>query len=132
MRNLFGFIFGIGLLLGATLGCGIVDRITGDSTSAESNKTIEDKAIDAAVGDAKIGIAECDEVVVILNEQINDPNDNFVTKAVKRTMLNQFRDQLKRQLEQNQTDKKAVGEFCAEFKKNLVEGNEANSNKAKN
>ena len=39
---------------------------------------------------------------------------------------------LKRQLEQNQTDKKAVGEFCAEFKKSLVEGgNDANSNKAK-
>lgn len=130
MKNLLSLLIGL-VLLGATLGCGIVDRVTGgDQPSTGSNKTIEDKAVDVAVGDTKIGIKECDEVVEILNEQINNPDDNFVTKALKRTMLNQFRDQLKRSLEENKTDKQAVGEFCAEFKKNLVETkSEANSNK---
>lgn len=131
MRNLFTLIL-VFAGLGATLGCGLIQRAQEEvvGTSNASNRSIEDKAVDVAVGDAKIGIRECDEVVEILNGQINDPDDNFVTKALKRTMLNQFRDQLKKSLEQNPTNKQAVGEFCAEFKKNLVDPvNEANTNK---
>jgi hypothetical protein len=133
MKNLFTF----GLVsagLAVTLGCGIIqraqDEVTGGSNTSNSNRTIEDKAVDVAVGDTKIGIRECDEVVEILNEQINNPEDNFVTKALKRTMLNQFRDQLKKSLEQNPNNKQAVGEFCVEFKKNIVDSlNETNANK---
>jgi len=133
MKNIFTFVFVLSGL-GATLGCGLIqkaqDEVAGSSNSSNTNRSIEDRAVDAAVGDAKIGIRECDEVVEILNEQINNPDDNFVTKALKRTMLNQFRDQLKKSLEQNPTNKQAVGEFCAEFKKNLVDPvNEANANK---
>ena len=133
MRNLFTLIL-VFAGLGATLGCGLIqraqDEVAGTSNASNSNRSIEDTAVDVAVGDAKIGIRECDEVVEILNGQINDPDDNFVTKALKRTMLNQFRDQLKKSLEQNPTNKQAVGEFCAEFKKNLVDPvNEANTNK---
>ena len=133
MKNLFTF----GLVLAGltvTLGCGLIqraqDEVTGGSNTSNSNRTIEDKAVDVAVGDTKIGIRECDEVVEILNEQINNPEDNFVTKALKRTMLNRFRDQLKKSLEQNPNNKQAVGEFCVEFKKNIVDSlNETNANK---
>ena len=105
-----------------SLGCGLVSRIQEETSGpSNSNKTIGDKAVDVAVGDTKIGIKECDDVVDILNEQINDPDESFVTKAVKRTILNQFREQLKQSLEQNQTDKKQVAQFCAEFKTNLAE-----------
>jgi hypothetical protein len=133
MKNLFTFVLVLAGL-GATLGCGLIqraqDEVTGGSNTSNSNRTIEDKAVDVAVGDTKIGIRECDEVVEILNAQINNPDDNFVTKALKRTMLNQFRDQLKKSLEQNPTNKQAVGEFCAEFKKNIVDSlNESNANK---
>ena len=133
MKNLFTFVLVLAGL-GATLGCGLIqraqDEVTGGSNTSNSNRTIEDKAVDVAVGDTKIGIRECDEVVEILNAQINNPDDNFVTKALKRTMLNQFRDQLKKSLEQNPTNKQAVGEFCAEFKKNIVDSlNETNANK---
>jgi len=133
MKNVFTFVLVLAGL-GATLGCGLIqraqDEVTGGSNTSNSNRTIEDKAVDVAVGDTKIGIRECDEVVEILNAQINNPDDNFVTKALKRTMLNQFRDQLKKSLEQNPTNKQAVGEFCAEFKKNIVDSlNESNANK---
>jgi hypothetical protein len=133
MKNIFTLFFGIALL-SATLGCGLIDsvqkEVSGTEGNTNSNKTLSDKAVDVAVGDTKIGIQECDEVVEILNEQINDPDENFVTKALKRTVLNQFRDGLKQSLEDNKTDKKAVAEFCADFKKNLVDSlSEANSNK---
>lgn len=131
MRNIHTALFAL-LALAAGLGCGL-NPFSGSSaseTNASKDKTIADKAVDTAVGDTKIGIQECDDVVELLNEQINDPDENFVTKAVKRTVLNQFRDQLKRSLEENQADKQAVGEFCAEFKKNLRESI-SNSNTAK-
>lgn len=133
MKNFFTFIFA-GALLAATLGCGLVSRLQDETTgSSNSNKTIGDKAVDVAVGDTKIGIKECDDVVDILNEQINDPEESFVTKALKRTILNQFRDQLKRSLEENQTDKKAVADFCREFRKNLTDpASNSNTRQAKN
>ena len=121
MKNFFTIIFA-GVLLTATLGCGLVSRLQEETTgSSNSNKTIGDKAVDVTVGDTKIGIKECDDVVDILNEQINDPDESFVTKAIKRTVLNQFRDQLKRSLEENNANKQAVTDFCREFKKNLTD-----------
>lgn len=121
MKNLSAMVVA-GLLLAASLGCGLVSRIQEEATgSSNSNKTLGDKAVDVAVGDTKIGIKECDDVVDILNEQINDPDEGVVAKAVKRTLLNQFRDQLKRSLEENKADKQAVAEFCGEFKKNLTD-----------
>ena len=133
MKNVFTIIFA-GVLLAATLGCGLVSRLQDETTgSSNSNKTIGDKAVDVAVGDTKIGIKECDDVVDILNEQINDPEESFVTKALKRTILNQFRDQLKQSLENNKADKQAVAEFCREFKKNLSNpANNSNARQAKN
>lgn len=121
MKNVFTLILAA-VLLAATLGCGLVSRLQDETPgSSNSNKTIGDKAVDVAVGDTKIGIKECDDVVDILNEQINDPEESFVTKALKRTILNQFRDQLKRSLEENQANKQAVADFCREFRKNLTD-----------
>ena len=134
MKNFFTIIFA-GVMLSSTLGCGLVSRLQDETTgSSNSNKTIGDKAVDVAVGDTKIGIKECDEVVEILNEQINDPDESFVTKALKRTILNQFRERLKQSLEENKADKQQVAEFCREFKKNLTDpaNNNSNARQAKN
>lgn len=129
MKNIFTITLA-GAVLAFTLGCGLISRMQDDTGgSSNSNKTLGDKAVDVAVGDTKIGIKECDDVVEILDAQINDPDESFVTKAVKRTILNQFRDQLKRSLDENQADKTQVAKFCAEFKKNLIESaSNANSN----
>ena len=134
MRNL---LFGTAIVLPLLLGCGLADRVqravsnepatNSSRTNVNSNKTITDKAVDTAVGEKKIGIPECDEAIDVLEAQANNPDDNFVTKAVKKTALNTFREQLKKNLEDNKTDRKEVAEFCTEFKKNmedsLKEGN---------
>ena|SRR5687767_9718155 len=125
------------LLIG--FGCGIADRVrqaaegeSNTSANINANKTLTDKAVDTAVGEQKVGIPECDEALDILAAQANDPNDNFVTKAVKKTALNTFRDQLKKNLEENKTDKKEVAKFCAEFRDNLDDSlKEGNSNTSK-
>jgi hypothetical protein len=135
-------LFLLAVILIAGLGCGIADRVqravsnepAANSVTANvnANKTLTDRAVDTAVGNQKIGIPECDEAMDILEAQANDPNDNFVTKAVKKTALNTFRDQLKKSLEDNKTDPQEVAKFCKEFRDNLEESvNEKDSNSKK-
>jgi len=128
------------VLLAAGLGCGIADRVqkavSDESNSniaadVNANKSMTDTAVDAAVGESKVGIQECDDALDILTAQAENPDDNFVTKAIKKTALNSFRDQLKQSLEENKTDKKEVAKFCKEFKANLEDSlKEENSNSA--
>ena len=134
MRNL---LFGIAIVLPVLLGCGLADRVqkavsnepatNSSRANVNSNKTMTDKAVDSTVGEKTIGILECDEAMDILEAQANNPDDNFVTKTIKKTALNTFREQLKKNLEDNKTDKKEVAKFCTEFRKNmedsLKEGN---------
>jgi len=126
----------LAVILIAGFGCGIADRVKRAATEGGSNsttvdvnanKTLTDKAVDTAVGEKRIGIVECDEAMDILSAEANDPDDNFVTKAVKKTALNTFRDHVKKSLEESNTNKKEVAKFCTEFRDNLKDS--ANSNK---
>ena len=124
------------IILPLAIGCGLIDRAqkavteseTNSVTNSSSNKTLTDKAVDTAVGEKTTGIPECDEAMNILAEQANDPDDNFVVKAGKKTALNMFRDQLKQSLEENKTDKTEVTKFCKEFRDNLVDSLKDNAN----
>ena len=126
----------LAVILIAGFGCGIADRVKRAATEGGSNsttvdvnanKTLTDKAVDTAVGEKRIGIVECDEAMDILSAEASDPDDNFVTKAVKKTALNTFRDHVKKSLEESNTNKKEVAKFCTEFRDNLKDS--ANSNK---
>ena len=121
------------------LGCGLADRVqktvSNESASnsvvanVNANKSLTDKAIDTAVGGEKVGIPECDEALDMLEAQANNPDDGWVVKAGKKTALTMFRDQLKKSMEQNQTNKTEVARFCREFRDNLAESiTNANAN----
>ena len=125
------------MIFPAVLGCGIMDRAkeaaTGSNSSnvaanVNANKTITDRAVDAAAGEQKIGIVECDEAIDILSAQAENPDDSFVTKAVKKTALTTFRDQLKKQIEQQNQNKTEIAKFCREFRDNLESSINENSN----
>ncbi len=110
------------ILLTVGLGCGIVDRIQKSATGSDatnSNKTLTDKAVDTTVGEAKIGVPECDEVLDMLAAEANNPDDNFVTKAVKATFLNRIRDSIRASVEENRNDKEELAKTCREFKTQL-------------
>ncbi len=129
------------VILFAGFGCGMIDRARKAAAEPDanttkidvnSNKSLTDTAVDTAVGEKKIGIVECDEALEILTAQANDPDDNFVTKAVKKTALNTFRDHVRKSLEESKTDKKEVAKFCREFKDNLEDSaSEGNTNTKK-
>src|SRR5688500_3066764 len=120
MKSILTPIFAVAFVISVGLGCGAFDR--GDASvnnGSNVNKSITDRAVDAAVGEEKTGIAECDEVIATLAAQANNPDDNFVVKAAKQTALNQVRNQIKQELERNKTDNAEVAKFCREMKSNL-------------
>ena len=123
MKNGFTAILSLFLLLSISLGCGLVDRIqesaTGPSAS-NANKTITDKAVDTTVGESEIGVPECDEVMDMLTAEANNPDDNFVTKAVKATFLNRIKDSIRESVEKNKSDKVELAKNCREFKAQLI------------
>ena len=110
------------VILMSVLGCGLVDRIQNSATGPEtsnSNKTLTDKAVDPTVGESKIGVPECDEVMDMLTAEANNPDDGFVTKAVKATFLNRIRDAIRQSVEENKGDKVELAKTCREFKVQL-------------
>ena len=141
MRNK---LFLILIILPIVFGCGLVDRARKAATETQSsnsnvatipvnmnsNKSLTDTAVDAAVGEKKIGIAECDEAMELLTAQADDPDDSFVTKAVKKTALNTFRDRVKRSLDESKTDKKELAKFCREFRDNMVSPKKSDNSNA--
>jgi len=115
MKNTFTLALIVLIILGVGMGCSLAGR----AQEKEDNKTLKDKAVDIAVGDEKIGIPECDEVVDFFNHEINNPDDDFVTKAVKATALKKFKEKFREAIEENKTDKTELASVCKEFKTNL-------------
>ncbi|MEO5859140.1 MAG: hypothetical protein ABIR33_09350 [Pyrinomonadaceae bacterium] len=120
MKNLPSILIA-GVMLIATLGCGLVDRVqkevTGSDGTSNSNKSLSDRAVDTAVGESKIGVPECDEVMDLINAEMNNPDDDFVTKAVKATILNRIKDGIRDSVEKNKTNTAEMAKTCREFKK---------------
>lgn len=127
MKNLLSITFVLVVVVFVALGC---NWSFGDSKSSEtntskstpaanSNKTLTDKGVDAVVGEGKIGVPECDEVIDMLTAEGNNPDDNFVTKAAKQLFYNKIKEAIKTNIEENKTDKAEMAKNCKEFKKQL-------------
>lgn len=121
MKNALSLILTLSILMTVGLGCGIVKRVSGNSEPApsNSNKTVTDKAVDITVGDEKTGIPECDEVVELFRQAADNPDDGYVTKAIKATVLNKIKESFRKSLEENKTDKVEMAKQCRDFKLQL-------------
>ncbi len=122
MKNKIGLIIVLAILGALVIGCSSInpfsEKKTGSASNA-SNKTLTDKAVDTAVGEQKIGVPECDEVMDMLAAEANNPDDNFVSKAIKATFLNKIKESIKKSVEENKTDKAEMAKNCREFKTEL-------------
>ncbi len=123
MKDTLLTLFFAAAILSVGLGCGIVDRVqksvTGSDTPS-SNKTLTDKAVDTTVDENKIGVPECDEVVDMLRDYANNPDDNFIVKAGKSMFVNKIRESIKASVEENKGDKTELAKNCREFKAELI------------
>ena len=131
MKNKFNFLIVIAIMV-FVIGCSCgrfadfgssKDTSTDKTKSSEpgSNKSLTDKATDVATEGEKIGVPECDELMDYFRNKIDNENTDFVTKAVLKTLEARFREQLKKSLEENKSDKVETAKWCKEFKKNLDE-----------
>jgi hypothetical protein len=115
MKNQLSFILVLLVIAIVALGCGRLNPFSSDSGSS-SNKSIKDTAVDTVVGEKKIGVPECDEVMDAITAELNNPDDDFVTKAVKATILNRIKDGIKESVDKNPNDKVELAKTCKEFK----------------
>jgi len=130
MRNHVQFLAAIVIVIFVGLGCSFIGNDS--ATSSNSNATLTDKAVDKTVGKSNIGIPECDEVINAIDAELNNPDDNFVVKAAKATVLNQIKDSIRESIEQNANDKAALANTCKEFKVQFEKyKQEAQSNKGR-
>ncbi len=119
MKNKFAVLCVITILIAAVLGCGSINPLVGKNSSPASNKTLTDKGVDTVVGEEKIGVVECDEVIDMLTVEMNNPDDNFVVKAGKAMVLNKIKQSIKESVDKNKNDKVEMAKNCKEFKKEL-------------
>ena len=122
MKNALTLLLTISILMAVGIGCGVVKRVSGGSSEANpsnNNKTLTDKAVDITVGDEKTGIPECDEVMDFFRHEADNPDDNYVTKAVKATVLNKIKESFRKSIEENKTDKVEMAKQCRDFKVQL-------------
>jgi hypothetical protein len=123
MKNKFAVVLAFAGLIFVVLGCGSLNPLSSkektNSKSTASNKTLTDKTIDSTLGDEKIGIPECDDVMDMATAEANNPDDNFVTKAIKATFLNKIKEQIRKSVEEKNSDKVELAKTCKDFKTQL-------------
>jgi soluble cytochrome b562 len=114
------------IVLTISLGCGISESVekavsgTGETNSnGAGNKTLTDTAIDTAVGNEKIGVQECDDLLEDLAAIVQKPDDNYVSKATRQYVLSKIRENIKKSIEQNKNDKTQMAKECKEYRGQL-------------
>ncbi len=134
MKNKFVFAVSTAVLFISVLGCSFYNPLESSSNSAvNDNRTLSDKAIDSTIGEGKIGVPECDEVLDFFADQAKSPDDDFVTKAAREYALNTIRESFKQSIEEHKGDKSAMAKECRKFKTQLDKFKaEENSKQSKN
>ena len=127
MKNKLFALLALSMLVAVVLGCGSINPFSSKSksnSSTGSNKSLTDKGVDTVVGDETTGIPECDEVMDMISAETNNPDDNFVTKAIKATFLNKIKSEIKKAIDENKNKNKNgttdIAKTCTDFKKQLI------------
>ena len=117
MKNKFAIILAVAILFAVILGCSSANPFSSKSNNkTNSNQTLTEKAIDSAVPDGVVGIPECDEVMKMLTDIVNNPDDNFAEKAAKRVFANRIKDGLKQAVDVHKGDKAEMAKTCKAVK----------------
>jgi hypothetical protein len=69
------------------------------------------------------------EVMDAITEELNNSEDDFVTKAIKATILNRIADGIRQSVEENKSDTVELAKTCKEFKTQFDKYKEEEQNK---
>lgn len=128
MKNTFNFllvvaimVFVIGCSCGKTWDFGSSEpksntpTKTGEKQAGNSDKSLEDKAIDTVVGDESTGIPECDEMLEFFAKEAKNPDDDYITKATKQFVFNKIKETFKEDFEKNKDNKPQMAKNCKQY-----------------
>lgn len=120
MKNKPNTIIALLSLLILIIGCRSYNPLAGSSNSdAAENKDLSERAIDSTVGDEKIGVSECDEIIDFFAEQAKSEDDDFVTKVARGYAMNKIRESFRQSIEENKGDTAKMAKECKDFKRQL-------------
>ncbi len=129
MKNKFTLLIVLAILLSFALGCSMLNPFSGSKERAKTERSNSNSGGTTTDGSEttpdtsdvkKIGIPECDEVVDMLTKEMNDPDDNYISRAIKETVYNSIRESLRKSLEEGKNDPKALARKCTDLKENLI------------
>ena len=141
MKNKLSVLLVLAIFMAIGLGCNMIwgakktassDKST-SSPGSDSNKSVTDKVIEDVADGETTGVQECDDLMKLISEQSQNPDDNWVTKGIRDYAIGQVKKSLRESIEQNKNDKKKMAEQCTDlrnsFEKALKEQKEKDSNK---
>jgi hypothetical protein len=140
MKNNLSILLILAIFMSLVLGCGISDRIQkaveGDKTSKSGtangdDKSLTDKAIDTVADGESTGVAECDEVISMIDKQVESKDDDWMSKAAKGYVFGQIKKGIKESVEKNKEDKTKLAEQCKDMKKQVMKALEEEKAKGK-
>jgi hypothetical protein len=116
MKNNLTFLSALFLLLIVGLGCSYIDNLSSGGNSSNTSTNPGNSASNSADPNAaaKTGVAECDELIDLLNKDRSDPNDDFVTRKIKEYAIDFAKESIKKNIEENQGDKTKIATGCKE------------------
>jgi len=132
MKNKLSLIIVFAILLSFALGCSMMNPFSGSKEKAktDTSKTNGNGSATSSDGseetaeNKKIGIPECDEVADMLTKEMNDSDDNYISRAIKETVYNSIRENLRKSVEEGKSNPKELAKKCSDLKENLIKEKE--------
>lgn len=122
MKNNITIIAALFLLLTVGFGCSYIDSFSNSGSSNTSSTNSADANLNA-----KTGVAECDELIDLLNKDKSNPNDDFVTRKIKEYAIDFAKESIKENIEKNQGDKTKIAQGCKEARTEYIRNKEKNN-----
>lgn len=128
MKNISVVLMCVAILLISVLGCSYYNPLNTDSetpqngnrqNSKSNDKSLADKTIDTTIGEEKIGVPECDELMDKIAEQSKSGDDDYVSKATRQFFLNRIRESIRKSVEENKSDKTQLAKNCLDYQNQL-------------
>ncbi|HEY8559920.1 MAG TPA: hypothetical protein VIL74_05925 [Pyrinomonadaceae bacterium] len=129
MKNNITIFAALFLLLIVGVGCSFID---GFSSGGNSSNTASNSATNSTDPNltAKTGVAECDELIDLLNRDRSDPNDDFLTRKVKEYAIDFAKESIKKNIEENKGDKTKIAQGCREARDQYVKNKDQNADQS--
>ena len=122
MKNKFTVLPAILLVLTVGFGCSFIQKATTGGSDNSSNSAVNPN------DSAKTGVAECDELLDLINNDQKNPDDNFVTRKIREYAIDFAKETIKKNIEENKGDKQKIADGCKKAKDDYLKNKEEKKN----